>query len=89
MEYSKINASQHKNDIFGIWNIPGIFQKNTITIKIGDFLEYGMEYSERITTHGGVKFNQAGKGVDREKPQVERVLTHCFYVCLNHTTQGL
>ena len=26
----------------GIWNIPGIFQKNTTTSKIINFLEYGI-----------------------------------------------
>ena len=55
-----------KNDIFGIWNIPGIFQKNRITTKMLEILEYGifhgifLEYSKKtITTLGGVKFNQA------------------------------
>ena len=38
---------------------------------------------------GGVMFNQAGKGVDREKPQVGTILTHCLYISLNPTPQGL
>ena len=29
MEYSKINLQQGNIEIFGIWNIPGIFQKKT------------------------------------------------------------
>ena len=40
MEYSKKIPSQHKNDIFGIFNIPGILKKNVITTKRLEILEY-------------------------------------------------
>ena len=56
---------QQNIENFGIWNIPGIFQKKSPTTKMCTFLEYGifhwifLEYSKKIlTTLGGVKFNQ-------------------------------
>ena len=42
MEYSKINLQQGNIEIFGIWNIPGIFQKKPSTREILKFLEYGI-----------------------------------------------
>ena len=42
MEYSKINLQQGNIEIFGIWNIPGIFQKKPSTSEILKFLEYGI-----------------------------------------------
>ena len=57
-----INSENLEN--YGIWNTPGIFQKNSKTIEITKILEYGifLEYSKKtITTLGGVKFNQVRK----------------------------
>ena len=43
MEYSKKNASQNKNEISGVWNIPGIlFQKNRLAKNFLDILQYGI-----------------------------------------------
>ena len=63
-EYSKKNGTQRNIEKFGIWNIPGIFQKKRYTMKIWKILEYGifhgifLEYSKKsITTLGGVKFH--------------------------------
>ena len=38
-EYSKKNGTQRNIEKFGIWNIPGIFQKNGKTTKIWENLE--------------------------------------------------
>ena len=52
MEYSKKIGPQQKNKNFGIWNIPGIFQKKCTTTKNMQILEYGifkgifLEYSK-------------------------------------------
>ena len=66
MEYSKKKDNKENIEIGGIWNIRGIFPKNSKTIKISKILEYGifhgifLEYSKNCkTSHGGVKFNQA------------------------------
>ena len=63
----KNNSYNKKIENFRKWNIPGIFQEKSETIKIYTILEYGifhgifLEYSkESITTLGGVKFNQVG-----------------------------
>ena len=40
MEYSKINLQQGNTEIFGIWNIQGIFQKKPSTREILIYLEY-------------------------------------------------
>ena len=65
MEYSK-NGNKKNIKKSGIWNIQGIFLKNSKTIKIPIILEYGifhwifLEYSINCKTSlGGVKFNQA------------------------------
>ena len=64
MEYSKKFVPQQKYENFGIWNIPGIFQKQCTTTKNMKIVEYGifhgilLEYSKKsATTLGGVKFN--------------------------------
>ena len=48
MEYSKINLQQGNIEIFGIWNIPGIFQKNLQQGKYWNFwnMEYNRNYQK-------------------------------------------
>ena len=65
MEYSKKSGNIKNIEIGGIWNIRGIFLKNSKTIKISIIFEYGilhgifLEYSKMCkTSNGGVKFNQ-------------------------------
>ena len=62
MEYSKINLQQGNIEIFGIWNIPGIFQKNLQQGNIEIFWKWNIPgiFKKKPSTKEILKFLEYG-----------------------------